>query len=61
MLYLTLVIGRRSNVDEDRWRQMIENERPMVDIVGFDELLDRARTLAGVLDWYKRTRATSGS
>jgi hypothetical protein len=40
---LTLVIGKKKNVDEETWNQIIEQERPFVDIVGFDELLERAK------------------
>jgi hypothetical protein len=43
---LTLVIGKKSNVDEALWNQIIEQERPFVHIMGFDEMLDRARKYA---------------
>jgi hypothetical protein len=40
---LTLVIGKKKNVDEKCWNQIIEQERPFVNIVGFDELLEKAK------------------
>jgi hypothetical protein len=40
---LTLVIGKKKNVDEKSWNQIIAQERPFVNIVGYDELLEKAR------------------
>lgn len=40
---LTLLIGKKKNVDEKCWNQIIEQERPFVNIVGFDELLDKIK------------------
>jgi hypothetical protein len=40
---LTLVIGKKKNVDEKCWNQIIEQERPYANIIGFDELLDKAK------------------
>ncbi|MFX0199825.1 MAG: Shedu anti-phage system protein SduA domain-containing protein [Candidatus Hodarchaeota archaeon] len=40
---LTLVIGKKKNVDEEQWNQIIAQERPFVNIIGYDELLERAK------------------
>lgn len=40
---LTLLIGKKKNVDEECWHQIIEQERPFVNIIGYDELLDKAK------------------
>jgi hypothetical protein len=40
---LTLLIGKKGNVNEELWNQIIAQERPFVNIVGYDELLERAK------------------
>lgn len=40
---LTLVIGNKSNVDEALWNRVIDQERPFVKIMGYDEMLERAK------------------
>jgi hypothetical protein len=40
---LTLVIGKKKNVDEEQWNQIIAQERPWVNIIGYDELLEKAK------------------
>jgi hypothetical protein len=40
---LTLVIGKKKNIDEECWNQIIAQERPIVNILGFDELIERAK------------------
>jgi hypothetical protein len=42
---LTLVIGKRRNIDEALWKRIIEQERPFVNIVGFDDILEKAKKL----------------
>lgn len=42
---LSLALGKKSNVDKERWQRLIEQERPFVNILGFDSILDRAKKL----------------
>jgi hypothetical protein len=41
---LTLVIGKKGNIDEALWNRIIDQERPFVQILGYDELLSRSKS-----------------
>lgn len=47
---LTLVIGNKSNVEEELWNKTIQEERPLVNIIGFDEVLKKIERFSDIID-----------
>lgn len=48
---LNLVIGNKKNVNEQLWNKIIEFERPLVKIIGFDELLENVKKIYNIYNY----------